>query len=702
MKNIHRKLVEKNGWYASWHQNSNYSITHTFLLLIFVSFVFLTLSSTSKVDRSSLVGSAYQPFNDLSFCNRMTNVKGLSQSEAVRALGSSIDRVGRHYGLDGEKLKKGFENDKNLRVNCDGLLFFTENDIPQGATPGDGNIPNNPTISEIPDSATFVLHSRPNATAKIYLNFVGGVITSQVWNGGAPITTLPFSVDTDPAFSPDELNRIKSIWRNVAEDFSAFDVDITTEKPLNPDLNHYTQLILTPSHQWYGTTSGGVAYVGSFRWGNDTPAFAFTSLLNNNTKYLAEVASHEVGHTMGLSHVSKYDSACTFLNTYYSGAGSPGWAPIMGNSYYAQVTHWTNTNDSPVMATPYGCTSEQVEPTIITSATTNGGDLRFVSDETGGTTATAIGLPHTLSGGIASVNYGGTLTLNDTDIYKVNTTGGNLQFSVLPMTPVMANIVGNADFRVRLLNSNLDVLSEINSDRVAISTVTATEVPAGVYYVEISTSGYLDPLQAGGYSTAGSMGQYQITGTYTPAADTISPTVSITSPIGGVSVSGNVTISASATDNNSVSQIDFYVDNVFVSSDLTSPYTSIWNTSTVSSGAHILTAKAYDSSNNTTTSQGVSVVVDNIAPTVTISSPVNGYIITTRTSTVAINGVSTDNRAVVRMEIFIDNVLVKSSTTGPVSYSWNVKKLSRGSHTVTIKGYDAAGNIGQKSITVTK
>ena len=51
------------------------------------------------------------------------------------------------------------------------------------------------------------------------------------WNGGAQITTPPYSTDADPAFSTTELSNIVAIWRAVAEDYSPFDIDITTEYP---------------------------------------------------------------------------------------------------------------------------------------------------------------------------------------------------------------------------------------------------------------------------------------------------------------------------------------------------------------------------------------------------------------------------------------------------------------------------------------
>jgi len=92
-------------------------------------------------------------------------------------------------------------------------------------------------------------------------------------------------------------------------------------------------------------------------------------------------------------------------------------------------------------------------------------------------------------------------------------------------------------------------------------------------------------------------------------------------------------------------------------------------------------------------------VGDTTAPTVTITNPQNGITVGNRTT---ISASSKDNIAVVKMEIYIDNALKATSTTGSISSNWNSRKASRGSHTITVKAYDAAGNVGTSTITVFK
>ena len=91
--------------------------------------------------------------------------------------------------------------------------------------------------------------------------------------------------------------------------------------------------------------------------------------------------------------------------------------------------------------------------------------------------------------------------------------------------------------------------------------------------------------------------------------DTTQPSVSITAPASGATVSGSaVTLSASASDDVGVAGVQFKVDGASVGSeDTTSPYSISWNSTTVSDGSHTITAIARDAAGNTTTSNPISV-----------------------------------------------------------------------------------------------
>ena len=94
-------------------------------------------------------------------------------------------------------------------------------------------------------------------------------------------------------------------------------------------------------------------------------------------------------------------------------------------------------------------------------------------------------------------------------------------------------------------------------------------------------------------------------------ADTTPPTVSITSPVNGSVVNSTINITANASDNVGVARVDFYADANLVGSSINIPYVSTLNTSSLTNGMHLLSAKAQDTSNNTAWSINVSINVSN-------------------------------------------------------------------------------------------
>ena len=95
--------------------------------------------------------------------------------------------------------------------------------------------------------------------------------------------------------------------------------------------------------------------------------------------------------------------------------------------------------------------------------------------------------------------------------------------------------------------------------------------------------------------------------------DPTPPSVSITAPLAGLTVSGSaVTVSANASDNVGVVGVQFKVDGTNLGAEDTAPpYSISWNTTTVANATHTLTAVARDAAGNTTTSAGIAVTVSN-------------------------------------------------------------------------------------------
>ena len=138
---------------------------------------------------------------------------------------------------------------------------------------------------------------------------------------------------------------------------------------------------------------------------------------------------------------------------------------------------------------------------------------------------------------------------------------------------------------------------------VQVSTSLAGLAP-GTYNgtVTVSASGATgSPTQVGVTLTVSAPG---------PPPDTTLPTVSVTAPGAGTTVTGVVNVTANASDNVGVVGVQFKLDGSNLGlEDGTSPYGISWDTSTASAGNHILTAVARDAATNTATSSQVAVTV---------------------------------------------------------------------------------------------
>jgi hypothetical protein len=175
-------------------------------------------------------------------------------------------------------------------------------------------------------------------------------------------------------------------------------------------------------------------------------------------------------------------------------------------------------------------------------------------------------------------------------------------------------------------------------------------------------------------------------------SDTESPTVSITSPTAGTIVNASVTVSASATDNTGVTNVEFYRGNgVLLGSDATSPYSISLDTTTLTNGSHSIYSKAYDGSGNIGTSTSVSITVDNGMPNVSLTSPLSGA---TVASTISVSANASDGTTgIKRVEFYRDNtILIGSSTVAPYLVNFDTTGVSNGAHIFHAKAIDTANN----------
>jgi hypothetical protein len=63
---------------------------------------------------------------------------------------------------------------------------------------------------------------------------------------------------------------------------------------------------------------------------------------------------------------------------------------------------------------------------------------------------------------------------------------------------------------------------------------------------------------------------------------------------------------------------------------------------------------------------------------------------------------ASDNAGVAQVSFYVDGVLRCTDTAAPYTCAWNARKAAAGSHIIQAKAWDAAGNMGTASVTVTK
>ena len=254
--------------------------------------------------------------------------------------------------------------------------------------------------------------------------------------------------------------------------------------------------VLTVSSSWYGN-AGGVAFLNSFTWSDDTPCFVFTALLNNNVKNIGEAASHEAGHTLSLYHQATYDANCVKISDYNYGMGTGeiGWAPIMGVGYYQNFTLWNLGPNS------LGCNNIQSDLVVLT--TVNGFSYR--TDDHSAAFNQATNAPFVSN----QFNVNGVIEKNtDQDMFKITQPGpGRFILSAVPYNVGTGNAGSDLDMQVTLYNSSQALLNVYNPGTL-LSSVIDTTLGTGTYYIRVEGKGN---LYAPNYA---SLGSYSLNGTF--------------------------------------------------------------------------------------------------------------------------------------------------------------------------------------------
>lgn len=416
-----------------------------------------------------------------------------------------------------------------------GLFYVCRFEVPPGAAPaaadatradsGAAAVPVNPF------PAALILHSRPGAPNVLYLNFTGETVTNTLWNtelGRSAIPARPFGMDgDDTTFSDAEQALIRQVWLRVAEDYAPFHVDVTTERPTS--FTSRTAMALITRHLDANgqpnpaSDAGGIAYVnvfGTTLYARYRPAWIYHDNLGNTESLVAEAVAHELGHNLGLSHDGKTDGT-----EYYSGHGSGelSWGPIMGAPYNRNVTQWSRGEY-------FQANNTQDDLAILA------GKLTWRADDHGNTPATATPVVSSDRTNIVSttpatdptnanpVNKGVLERADAADWFSLVTGAGPIRVEVNPWIMASGPRGGNLDLELELYDDR-GTLQLTNNPPDRTPAVLATNLPAGLYYLAVRSSGAGNPLASPptGYTVYGSIGQYFLSGWVTDPAGVSTP-----------------------------------------------------------------------------------------------------------------------------------------------------------------------------------
>lgn len=410
------------------------------------------------------------------------------------------------------------------------------------------------------------LQSHPGAAGVLFLDFDGHVVQNTLWNteytDGDPIVVARHEefTKTSPEYRADWIFKI---FNRCKEDFAPFNLNVTTSQAVfdAAPAGRRQRVLITPTSGWYPDDAGGVAYYSTFSQNSDTPCWVWNGGIQWS---LPETVSHEVGHTLGLSH-SSHDTPKTAFKEYYSGHGL--WAPIMGNSFSDErpYTQWDNGFFK-------GAVNDEDQIGIIAATGSGTNNVGYRSDDRGDTPAAAA---------LLSANAGGVIradgrleTNGDIDVFRFVMPAGT--FDILGESHDPGP---NAYLKLTLRHSGYGFLKSTTTAGSQPAHTSHTAAQASTYYLEVTHTGRASSGSDQGFPAYGSLGSYRLEITE-PGGDDERPVISAI-PAGPVVFGHGTHEFAVVTTDNKAVRIDTLETGDFV----VSKGTTIWTPVLVSAGA---------------------------------------------------------------------------------------------------------------------
>jgi hypothetical protein len=329
----------------------------------------------------------------------------------------------------------------------------------------------------------------------LYLDFDGEVVTDPFWANGRTIRAEASGLSTE---------QMTDIWKIMAEDFAPFQVNVTTVEAdyTSAPQGFRMRNIFTPTTD-AAPGSGGVAYLGSFRWTGTTPCWSFNgtgqSAGSSRAIRLASMTgSHELGHTFNLRHDGQLPDVIGPRSGYYRGHGSgaTSWGPIMGAPFDCQVIHWSKGD--------YRDANNKEDDVAIISGVFFG--VGYVQDDYADGISSATILPQSARGVVAA--SGLIHAASDKDVFRMESGKGAISITATGAIPE-----ANLDIKLELLNNVGTPIVTSDPAGTLGATLAYNSPTEAVYYLRVSSGAEPDG-SATGWTTYGSIGAYSLSGSF--------------------------------------------------------------------------------------------------------------------------------------------------------------------------------------------
>src|SRR5262245_6621470 len=191
-----------------------------------------------------------------------------------------------------------------------------------------------------------------------------------------------------------------------------------------------------------------------------------------------------------------------------------------------------------------------------------------------------------------------------------------------------------------------------------------------------------------------------------PPTTNTPPTVSITAPASGSTVSGTVNCAANASDSNGVSRVVFSLDGAVIATDTSSPYSCSFNASTLAAGSHMLRAEATDSLGATSSTQisfnvsGGSSTGSNPVPAVSVKAPASGQQISASSGLSNCEVSASDANGIEQVQFFMNGALYHTEKLAPYTCGFGGGKFPNGTYTLKAVATDKLGAKGETQVSL--